>query len=190
MPKRFLFYIDGFNKPVTITDPNENRDMSELTTVISEMLLGSDMCMFSTDKDSILAKPVNIKSVCITDLSNQDTKQIYTQSSEDKPIKNIDINLDNIDNTSVKKDIVDKKIKNKNKLFEKDLSHSDSEEDIPIDVLNEVDGINKTPINNVEIETELKSDTKTKPKVVSRIPEKKGEPIIHETRHIVMDQRK
>lgn len=174
MPKRFLFYIDGFSKPVTITDNNENRSLSDLIVVISEMLTDTEMCEFSTENDAIVVKPVDIKGVYIADLSNQKEYRKVPLS------KDIDIDLDIVETEPpVKKENVSTKQKKKTQIFE------DVEEELIMDKVND-----QTPINNVEYESEPNPKV-NKPRVISKVPEKKkGEPIIHEQRHIVMDNRK
>lgn len=65
MGKKFVFYLKGGNRSITITDLNENRSLSVLHDEISKLMAGDRVCQFKTNTDAICLRPTEISGVHI-----------------------------------------------------------------------------------------------------------------------------
>jgi len=109
MGKRFLFYINGIAKPITITDKNEHRSVEELVKEISEFITNSPIVYFSNESDGILLRSSEISGMCVTNieknLKRKEVKEIDFSDVDDNKSNDIDL-LDEIPEITKTKEVV------------------------------------------------------------------------------------
>jgi len=65
MGKKFVFYLKGGNRSITITDLKETRSLAVLHDEMAKIMAGDRVCQFKTDTDAICLRPTEISGVHI-----------------------------------------------------------------------------------------------------------------------------
>lgn len=76
MGKKFVFYLKGGNRSITITDHKEKRSLKDLQDIISNMVSSDKIIRFTTSADCLMLKPAEIGGVHIQELSSGAIKEI------------------------------------------------------------------------------------------------------------------
>ena len=69
MGKKYLFYLMGHGKPITITDENEERPLEQVTKQVADELTESTYTRFITRNDGIVVRSKDVVGVCVTELN-------------------------------------------------------------------------------------------------------------------------
>lgn len=163
MGKRFLFYVKGHGKPIAITDVNENRDIESISEEIADLMNSTEYCQFSTENDGIVIKPGEVIAVYISDLSPNTNK--YTPSVKNTLEDEIDKITTNFKNNNESVDFEEEIDETFDSVYSNTIDDNDNIPDEVLDIFEKSD----------EKKIEIKNESETKPKNISKQPSKTQE---------------
>jgi hypothetical protein len=138
MGKRFLFYMKGHQKPITITDSKEDKNIPDLVKEITNSIASSPVIYFSTDCDGILLRSCEISGVCITNIEKYNKKKFEEKNNNVQ--ENSDLSMIEENEIEYEEEHEEEILNNDNKIIE------DDDEEIEEDILNEIE----EEMNNIE----------------------------------------
>jgi len=74
--RRYLFYIEGVDKPIIITDNNPQHNLDSIIIDLSTKLKENKFLSFSTDTDTLIANPLKISAITIQEIKSKYSKKL------------------------------------------------------------------------------------------------------------------